>query len=326
MATECFNCQQPVTETAKFCGPCGINIRCTDKECGHDLYAGEAYCRECGKEVVVRKQSNSVGQNTSGVPINTIRFRQDRTTTELDINVTDVVGVNSMDMVAAVLNGNASRLLNGGRRKPIDITPPLGQGSLFNEANEDRERETPESPKLQAHNEPGSDVAPAQESPQSPPTVTGNTPAKQPANEEEHQLSSLFISTDEGWSLEYIDLKAHSKADFFKRLIILFVYCKKSIHSQGLVSREEVKKLLQYYDLYDGNLRKWYSSSADRWLHVTDKDLRIKGTGEIEAKKYLSDVFDGEKKGKWQLDSPKKRRRSGAKKGAEETDSPESEE
>ena len=54
----CPNCNQPVSDTAKFCGKCGFNIKkheeentiqnrfCT--ECGAKISSDLAFCTECG--------------------------------------------------------------------------------------------------------------------------------------------------------------------------------------------------------------------------------------------------------------------------------------
>jgi hypothetical protein len=301
MKVECFNCQQPVTETAKFCGPCGTNIRCTDKECGQELYAEEAYCRECGKEVIVRRPSASTTTATSGVPINTIRFRQDKSSTDLEINVTDVVGSSGVEILAAVLNGTANRFLPGNRRKPLDITPPipLNQTNLFNGEESEAEPDQKELP-------PASTAPP----------IVSTTPAPTDAI----TINDVFEASETGWFLQYTQLKGGDKQkDYIGRVVVLFLYYRHELGTSAVL-KSDVNALVKDCSLNASNYSKWLLSDGKAFIASTGKTLTLNRAGIEKAKEILAEMADDNVPPGFKIGKRRKSPRTKKKAGEAETE------
>ncbi|RZK45013.1 MAG: zinc ribbon domain-containing protein [Hymenobacter sp.] len=272
MLANCFSCDKPISEKARFCGKCGTNVRC--KNCNEDLQKGDMMCEACGQEVVVRQDQNIA------VVLNHIKYEDAKKGISLDARITDNFGANAAAVVGMLRGGQMPAPIRLSNRSPKAIP---GQEELFDPAEvvNDEPNKTPAT------------LGPL--APSNPPEETANTGKP---------LHSLFEQRDEEWVLVNPFLKAKSKADFVKRATCLFLQFQ---HDNGIkaVPRAEVIKLLQNCSAYDTNARDWFAKEK-ALLRATPNDLSLLLPGNQYVNKVMQEVLDDAIVNSWEVGTVRK--------------------
>lgn len=235
--------------------------------------------------------------------MNNIRYK-DKQGTEFDANVTNDVGVASMEVLAAIL------AIRGGSkplpiRFPKSLDKPTSQAELFTDVSE----ETPDPAKA---------LPPAPQTSPIPPT-SPTTPAPLTANSSGFELSELFEESDGVWSILDPELKgADSQTEYTKRLVAVFVHFR---HEQGVsaVSRKEVNALLKDCNLDRSSFRRWLAGSDGKSILIaTEKELKLNRPGKDFAKLVLQEMQDENVPAGFKLGKPKKKYKKGPRKPGDE--------
>lgn len=116
MLTNCFNCDQPISEKARFCAKCTTQVRC--KNCGEDLVSGGIACEMCGVEVTQREATATA----STVPMNSFKYRDGKKDIDIDANFTNEVGAGAAQIFAMLRGGQAIPPM----RMPIKASKAIG--------------------------------------------------------------------------------------------------------------------------------------------------------------------------------------------------------
>ena len=278
MLTNCFTCDQPISEKARFCSKCGTNVRC--KNCSEDLAKGDVVCEVCGQDVVTRQVQSTT------VPLNHIKYNDIKKGISLDALVTDTFGANAAAVVG-VLRGN----------QMLPNPPVRASKSLL---NDDSQEELGTS--AQEVTEAGSTTIVAL-----PPKSSGLE-----VEDAEQLLSSLFELRDEKWFLINPELKASSKSDFVKRAICLFLQFQ-NIQNIRQVPRADVITLLRNCSAWDANARDIISKTKS-YIQASSSHLTLTLPGVRYANDVLAEAYNDEVPNVWIIGTTRKSPRKAGKK------------
>jgi hypothetical protein len=103
-------------------------------------------------------------------------------------------------------------------------------------------------------------------------------------------------------------LKATSKIDFCKRLIVLYLYAN-SLQGKSSVLRSNVTKLLEDAGLNNPNTRNWIAKNNCTRSDDETKTIELIIPGLEEAKRYLGEINNPDIENKWLITTQPKHRK-----------------
>jgi hypothetical protein len=284
MLENCFNCDQAISEKARFCGKCVTNVRCCN--CGADLHADDRACEMCATEVVI-KQTQQSSNSASSAP-NHIIYSDAKKGINLEARVTDTFGTSAAALVG-MIRGNQS-LINQAHEMPIKMPARVQKG--HEEENQEELGTSVEEISDKA-------LIPAQLAPVS-------------SSSSEALISDLFEERDDKWYLVNPEIKATSKSDFVKRAICLFLQFQ---HNRNIrqVPRTDVIELLRNCSAWDSNARDIISKTKS-YIQTSASHLTLTLPGTRYANDVLAEVYNDEVSNAWKVGTTRRSPRKGAKK------------
>lgn len=287
----CQYCQSPINAKGFFCPNCTHQIRC--KECKQTLELNAKACIYCGTNTL--EVSGSKFPTTSN--INQIEFNETKTTRQLKASFTDAVGEN--------FGGILGHLLLQGVTNPRSTSRKFEKSSSIEDINAEY-----------LHGQAEQDTIPAGEENSNTKILTqGNT-----AEDSELKLI-MNIFRFEGDKIILIDsrLKATTKIDYCKRLILLYLYGNRLMGKES-VSRSSVTRLLEDAGLNNPNTRTWIAKNNCTRSDEEKKSIELIIPGIEEAKRYLNEFNNPDIENKWLITTQPKHRKKSKKSELENDD------
>jgi hypothetical protein len=282
----CYSCSKELSESKLYCRKCGVRTRCGN--CRGLLEAGDEFCGDCGTAVDTPAQPSGPTQiEKTGGDFNVINYVDKNST--FNAKLSDRAFESGSEIVGAFLVG---RMTNPIRRikqsnngeELLDVQPNLS----------------------------GIDTDGVDEHDQ-----TQDSPARAlPASSDASRLGEIFRISGNDLRLVNPRLKQRTKGDFQCRLSVLFLYAHE-LAGRDMISRDELKSLLQDAKVYDGNARKWIGNNEHL---IRDGDLLgLSVPGREFAKNILIQIRDPNIDTSWTVGTKGKSRNPKGNKGDDTT-------
>ena len=224
----CIYCDTIFPQKGFFCPNCSKQVRC--KSCSETLEQNAKSCIYCGTSVGNGSTAND--NSTKNLVVNVIEYQETRTTRGFKASFTDTVGNSVSNAFAQII---AKGIVPPTTKPRFNKNIPVEDTSA--EILDDFTNLEDKSPKIQPKIE-----------------VTSTSLEI----DELQKIKRIFRFEEEKTVLIDSRLKASSKADFVKRLTLLFLYGH-HLFGKSSVAREDLTKILKSAGVEDGNARYWIS-------------------------------------------------------------------
>lgn len=278
---QCIYCDKALPEKGFFCPNCTKQIRC--KECKETLEVDANACIYCGSLVTTKIESAPF--NNGSPVMNVIEYHETRSTRSLKASLTNSVG-NS-------LSGALGQIMAKGMQTK-NIQSKFDKNGLVEDTFAEILQEDINQQDQVALPQPNN------------PTLEIKT------NTDLDQIKRVFRFEDEKTALIETRLKATSKLDYARRVIVLYLYGHRLL-GRDFMPRSEVNKILKAVGLEDGNTRRWIANNHLVRLNNDDNSLEIIIPGVEQAQLYLTEITNPEIDNKWAITTQPKHRKKNNK-------------
>ena len=276
----CPSCEGKLSNRGSYCPTCGIQARC--KTCGVVLELEARFCVNCGTALGegVSPDSSNTGEGSTESVYNVIEFEEDAKRRSFRARVTDRAVDSVSKPLTFFLARNTGALTKRSQRLPVSST--LNAEEL-----------QPDSPEMV--------LDASRETREKDPAMDGAETRQVLTNDSLEQLKTIFRSTG-GNKLKLINsrLKQKSRADFVKRLSVLFLLMN-DLTGKDTVPRSDLNAVLSDSKVYNSTSRTWIARTD--LLARDDNSISLSVPGRYLAERVLEEIRDRQIETEWLLDS-----------------------